>query len=74
MKELELGNPFNLPHYSIIGMPTDFYIWINEDGRGDASSWIKGTVAFNLYYKLKRANKEEFISLVKINYLKNRKN
>lgn len=68
MKKLEIGAWNKLPHYAVIGQSNDFYIWIDDgeiEGLKCASSWIKGRIAFELYYKLKRANKEDFISLVK---------
>ena len=73
MYKLEVGAYNKLPHYAVIGEPVDFYIWINEDGRGDASQWIKGNAAFNLYYKLRDSSNEDFISLVKKNFNENRK-
>lgn len=53
MIKMEVGAYNKLPHYAVIGESVDFYIWINEDGRGEASHWIKGNAAFKLYFKLR---------------------
>lgn len=73
---MEVGKYNKLPHYSVVGEKTSFYLWINEDGKGSNSNWIKGQEAFKLYNQLQNAlkkDKEAFIKLVKEHYEKNRK-
>ncbi len=65
MKKLEVGAWNKLPHYLVVGCPNDFYVWINENGGGSASKWYKGASAFSAYYKLLKAEKQEFINMVK---------
>ena len=62
---MEIGTYDRLPHYSVVGSATNFYVWVNEDGRGSASKWIKGAEAFSLYNKMRKATENGFISLVK---------
>lgn len=60
---METGSYNKLPHYAVIGEPQNFYVWVNEDGRGSASSWLKGKAFFNEYHNLKKIlkkNKDEF--------------
>ena len=74
-KKLELGSHNKLPHYSVIGDPTDFYVWINEDGRGQSSDWVKGQAG--LYHelsKLRDKKNPEFIQKLKSVFESNRKN
>lgn len=66
MKEqtLSIGRWDKLPHYNVVGRPTDFYIWINENEktRSKTSKWIRGKV--NLYSELSvlhKKDKKEFI-------------
>ena len=66
MKVLTIGTPMKLPHYAVIGEATKFYVWENESGKGRASSWITGVVAFSVYQQLLQAEKKEFISLIKL--------
>ena len=76
MSNLEIGRPNKLPHYSVIGEITSFYIWVNEDGKGSASEWVKGSDAFDLYHrlaKLRNKDKKEFICLAKEVHLNNKK-
>lgn len=71
---LELGAYNKLPHYSVVGHPQDFYVWVNEDSVGSASKWIKGKDAFTLYNKFRNiTNKSEFVALIKQVHLENRK-
>ena len=66
MKYRQVGNYNNLPHYNIIGEPTAFYVWVNEDGKGTASNWITGREAFRIWHKLRAIKKKnEFIREIK---------
>lgn len=69
---IEYGSYKKLPHYELIGSRNDFYVWINEDGKGSASKWIKGKVAFTMYNKIKsEKNQNKAIEMIKDLYLKN---
>ena len=72
---MECGKWNKLPHYVVVGRPTDFYVWVNEDGHGEASKWLKGSSAFSDYLKLQilYKNKDEFCSMVKRLFEENRK-
>lgn len=67
MSKLEIGKYNNLPHYAVIGEPTDFYVWINtgeslhsyQAGKAGASGWIKGNEAFREYNKLRQLYKKD---------------
>lgn len=65
MKTLEVGAYNKLPHYAVIGEPCAFYVWVNEDGHGTYSNWVKGVGAFNTYHKLSKLSKARFVSEVK---------
>ena len=72
--KLEIGSYKKIPHYAIIGDPTDFYVWINEDGNGQSSEWIKGKA--NLHHELARLHrkkKQDFIDKLKSTFEKNKK-
>lgn len=74
--KLELGSWKKLPHYSVIGNETSMYVWINEDGRGSNTKWIKGKEAFDLWHrlsKLRKKDKKAFILLCKEIFDKNQK-
>ena len=61
---IEIGKWDKLPHYTVVGHPQDFYIWINEDGHGSNTGWIKGDVP--LYHKIKNTKgREATIALLK---------
>ena len=70
---LEVGSYKKLPHYSVIGEPAAFYVWVNESGRGTSSAWINGSC--DLFYKLKnsRKKKQQFIEMVKQAHQENKK-
>ncbi len=71
---MKIGSYNNLPHYEVIGDKTCFYIWVNEDGRGGASEWIKGQKAFRLYSELAlkfKKGRKEFIFQLKQAYQDN---
>ena len=69
--KMSVGEWNKLPHYSVIGDATKFYVWINTDNqdcRNSASEWITGMVAFRAYAKLVhfyKKDKKDFIELVK---------
>jgi hypothetical protein len=66
MALIEIGKYNKLPHYELIGKGTDFYVWINEDGRGESSKWIKGRTASKEYYKIKNEkDKNKQIQMIK---------
>ena len=51
---LEVGTYKDLPHYSVVGNPQSFYVFITtRRGPGGAvwSGWVNGNL--NLYHKLK---------------------
>jgi len=69
-KELNMaiGSHVKLPHYHVVGEKTMFYVWINENGKGAASAWVKGRKAFMEWDRLKKAfkkDKKEFIGILK---------
>ena len=73
-KKLEVGSHNKLPHYSIIGQSTNFYIWVNEDSIGQSSSWIKGQA--KLYHELLALHskkKQYFINKLKATFKNNKK-
>lgn len=68
LDKMEVGKYNKLPHYAVHGEKTCMYLWVNEDGRGSASGWIKGNDAFRLWNKLQilfKKDKKEFIKLLK---------
>ena len=68
------GSHKSLPHYSVHGIPTEFYVWVNEDGYGSASKWIKGHDAFIIWHDLSKIKKDdEFIEMIKIVHEKYKK-
>ena len=83
MSDLSVGSWDNLPHYSVVGVPTSFYVWINLDNQTShdpeqgASAWVKGRVAFDAHANLKRLSRkgkvDEFIKVVKELHKNNRK-
>lgn len=65
---MEVGNWNKLPHYTVVGTPTKFYVWVNENGKGSSSTWLSGKEAFAKWFELKRyfkSNKQQFIALIK---------
>jgi hypothetical protein len=65
---MEFGRYDKLPHYAVHGDATNFYVWVNEDGKGSSSKWIKGSVAFELYNVLRnfhKIDKQMFCDTVK---------
>lgn len=68
MTKLEVGRWDKLPHYAVIGKPTEMYLWVNEDGIGSASNWIKGKESFELYHELRQMvkDKSKFIQAIKM--------
>ena len=73
---MEVGKYNKLPHYNIVGEPTSFYVWVNEDNHGASSKWIKGRPAFKIYNKLAllfKNDKPEFIKLLKRTFDENGK-
>lgn len=74
--KMEIGKWNKLPHYSVIGNATEFYVWKNEDGKGSASKWLKGADAFKKWHRLKnyrKKDKEKFVSYLKMIHLHNTK-
>lgn len=76
--ELSIGNHKKLPHYSVIGTGTEFYVWIetSDNNRGSASKWVVGREAFQYMLKLKKLYKKDknsFIELVKLIHLEHNK-
>ncbi len=70
---MNIGAWNKLPHYSVIGTRTDFYLWVNEDGKGLASKWIKGNYAFALFNELTnlfKKDKNQFVRRLKQEHLK----
>ena len=51
-RKLEVGQPGGMPHFAVIGEPTNFYAWV-WDGSTNAftaaSAWITGREAFRAY-------------------------
>ena len=75
VKEMEVGKWNKLPHYAILGGKTDMYVWVNEDGKGSASQWIKGNIAFRLWHRLEKRfkkDKKAFVELLKTAHLNNK--
>lgn len=71
--KLQVGSWDKLPHYSIGGDKVALYVWINEDGRGSNTEWIRGREAFELWSrfdKLAKKDKKGFVSLAKETMLK----
>jgi hypothetical protein len=71
MLKMEVGALNKLPHYSVIGTRVDFYVWVNEDGKGLASKRIKGNYAFTLFNELTnlfKKDKNQFIQRIKQEY------
>jgi len=65
---MEIGSHVKLPHYHVVGEKTMFYVWINENGKGAASAWVKGRKAFVAWVALKKTfkkDKKEFINILK---------
>lgn len=63
--KLEVGAWNKLPHYSVVGRPTEFYVWVNENGHGSNSVWIKGAEAFTIYNKLRNLDKKALVVKIK---------
>lgn len=66
-----VGSHTKLPHYSVQGDKTSMYVWINEDGHGSSSQWLKGRMAFQIWNELERRfkdDKQAFIDLVKVTH------
>jgi hypothetical protein len=65
---LEVGSYSSPQNYSVIGDPTNFYIWHKlPNAKGGASDWFKGSDAFRHFNKMRELlliNKDEeaFIS------------
>jgi hypothetical protein len=67
-QKLQVGLWNKLPQYCVIGDPVNFYVWVNEDGIGEASKWIKGRDAFMVYGKLvieHKRSKQKFCEHIK---------
>lgn len=65
---MDYGAWNKLPHYSVVGTNTSFYVWVNDGLTATASNWIKGRIASEEYNKLKLLHgkdKRQFIILVK---------
>ncbi len=64
---MDIGNHKKLPHYSVVGEKNNFYLWVDNDGKGSSSKWIKGSDAFSLYNdlaKLFKKDKKAFVTLL----------
>ena len=73
---MEIGKHNKLPHYSVIGEKNNFYLWVNEDGKGSSCNWIKGRVAFQLFNELNarfKKDKKGFVELLKKHHKSNTK-
>lgn len=73
---MEIGKYNKLPHYSVVGEKNNFYLWVNEDGKGSSSNWIKGRLAFQLFNELRirfKKDKNGFIELLKKHHKANAK-
>ena len=73
---MEIGSYNKFPHYSVHGDKTSMYLWVNEDGRGSASEWIKGREAFQLWNDLQsifKNDKKEFVEMLKKHHSSNPK-
>jgi len=76
--KVEIGSWNKKPHYSVVGNPQDFYLYINSEEvtSNNWSNWIKGREASSLHGKLKRLHKKDkkaFIELFKEEFDKHRK-
>ena len=67
---LAVGSYKSLPHYSVHGKPSNFYVWVNEDGVGSASKWFKGAEAFAAFNAMRGMNKHERVALIKELHIK----
>ena len=65
MNKLESGRWNKLPHYAVHGHPQDFYLWVNEDGHGSPSTWIKGAYAFSEYNKMRNMSNKDLVAYIK---------
>jgi hypothetical protein len=63
--KLEVGAWNKLPHYSVQGSPQNFYVWVNEDGKGSNTSWFKGAEAFSVYNKLRGLSRSLLVKELK---------
>ncbi len=64
---MEYGSHKNLPHYAVVGTPTDFYVFVQTSKNNFGwSKWYKGKEAFNHYNNLRLIykNKQKFIEKV----------
>jgi len=59
-QDLEVGAWNDLPHFTCVGEPTKFYVYIKnkEYPRDIHSNWLKGSQYFNTYQKLKHLHKK----------------
>jgi hypothetical protein len=60
-KNIEVGKWNKLPHYCAIGQPSDFYVYVDEDGFGKSSDWIKGKTAFSLWNELRKIKDKKLL-------------
>jgi len=72
--DMKYGSYDKLPHYAVVGHATNFYLWINEDGNGSSSHWIRGVEAFAEYNNLRNnyKNKRKWIGIVKRLWIANK--
>ena len=65
---MRYGTPGKTPLYYVGGEECSMYFFVNEDGRGTASSWVTGRAAFKLKQELKllyKKDKKKFVKRVK---------
>jgi len=67
--KIKMGSHNKLPYYSVVGFPSDFYVYFTISGTytesEGASGWIKGRA--DLYHelvKLRKKNKKQFAEKV----------
>lgn len=68
-KTRNLTQMITVGKYSLVGRPTDFYVYSYE--HKDNSAWFRGKLAFNFWIKMKRlasTDKPKFIAEATILY------
>jgi hypothetical protein len=77
---MSVGAYNKLPHYAVVGSPTEFYVWCQQDkstpGHMCNSEWIRGRDAFDTFHKLEKLfkkDKPQFTALLKSTFNANPK-
>lgn len=71
---IEVGKWNKLPHYCAVGQPSDFYVYVDVDGCGRSSNWIKGKEAFALWNELRSIKDKQVLgNKIKSIYEKHKK-